>query len=71
MSETALFSGKFTQLTKILHDRRSRQIPSLALSFLFSDLKYQNVVLINSKHLSVQTRCYTPKCMQYKSKGQS
>ena len=31
MSETALFSGKFTQLTR-LHDRqlrRSRQIPSL------------------------------------------
>ena len=40
MSETALFSGKFTQLTKILHDRRSRrsrQIPSL-LPIQFSDI---------------------------------
>ena len=39
MSETVLFSGKFTQLTKILHDRRSRrsrQIPSLLCGRLFS-----------------------------------
>ena len=28
--ETALISEKFTQLTKILHNRRSRQIPSLS-----------------------------------------
>ena len=29
MKETVLFSGKIYTLTKILHDRRSRQIPSL------------------------------------------
>ena len=74
MSETALFSGKFTQLTKILHDRRSlrsRQIPTLGKESIINNLlllihlsgnslQLDGWVVIFREHHSHQSPPYLP-----------